>query len=91
MINFITIGIALLRVVTIVMAHPGATDEELRAELKVRNDYIASLENNNLLHCAKILNKRDGSGSNELESIANRRMRKVKALRRDLGLSEDGR
>jgi hypothetical protein len=90
MVGLYTAITVLVGAVTLVTAHPGATEEELRVELEARNNYIANLENNNLLHCVKKLDKRDGAGQSEIDTIAKRRMQKVKALRRDLGLNLDG-
>jgi hypothetical protein len=76
--------------IALVHAHPGASHESLEAELRVRNDYIASLENKDFAHCAPKLTKRGETGQNELQAIARRRIEKVKALRRELGLAEGG-
>jgi hypothetical protein len=81
---------AAFAVIALVHAHPGESQESLQAELEVRNGYIASLENKNLAHCIPKLTKRGDPGQNELQAIANRRIEKVKALRGERGLSEDG-
>jgi hypothetical protein len=91
MVGFHTIAAAFLAVTTsIIQAHPRASDSDLRAEVEARNRYLETLENKNLLHCAKKLDKRDGNGPTGIETIAQRRISKVKALRRKLGLNEDG-
>jgi hypothetical protein len=81
---------ALVAVVSLVQAHPGETQEEHQAEILARSDYIANLENQSLFHCQKKLNKRDGASLSGLETIARRRMEKVRELRKELNLEEDG-
>jgi hypothetical protein len=90
MLGVTTLVAAVVAAVSLVQAHPGATQEELRAEILAQSKYIANLENQNLFHCEKKLNKRDGTSPTELETIARRRMEKVKALRKELNLGEDG-
>ena len=80
---------AAFAVIALVHAHPGASQESLQAELEVRNGYIVSLINKNLADCIPKLTKRGDPGQNELQVIANRGIEKVKALRRERGLSED--
>jgi hypothetical protein len=89
MVNLLSYTIALVAA-TLVYSHPGESEDSLRADLEARNSYIASLENNNFANCVPKLNKRSESGQNEYQAIAKRRVEKVKSLRRELGLAEDG-
>jgi hypothetical protein len=50
--------LALASIVAFINAHPGETVKDKRAEAKVRSDYIASLENTDLAHCAGTLSAR---------------------------------
>jgi hypothetical protein len=90
MLGVTTLVAALAVAASLVQAHPGETQEELQAEMLAQSKYIASLDNQNLFHCEKKLNKRDGASPTELETLAQRRMEKVKALRRELNIGEDG-
>jgi hypothetical protein len=90
MLGVTTLVNALVTAVIVVQAHPGATQEELRAEIMAQSKYIASLENQNLFHCEKKLSKRDGTSLSRLEAIAHRRIDRVRTLRRELNLEEDG-
>ena len=89
MVGFYTIGTAFLAAASLVQAHPGESEEHLQTELEARNNYIASLKNSNLASCARKLKKRDASGVSGIEAITQRRMQKVKLLRRNLGLDEE--
>lgn len=90
MLSLTTLLAALVASASLVHAHPGASREEIQAEILAQSEYVANLENTNLYHCEKKLNKRDGSSASELETIARRRMEKVSMLRRELNLREDG-
>jgi hypothetical protein len=81
---------AALAAATLVQAHPGQSEESLRAELEAVNAYIGTLDNANLANCVPKFTKRGLDGQNQLQTVVNRRLDKVKALRRDLGLAEDG-
>jgi hypothetical protein len=89
MVNIFTYTVALVAA-ALVYSHPGESEEILQAELEARSNYIAGLENNNLANCVPKLKKRSESGYNDYQAIAKRRVEKVKALRRELGLAEDG-
>jgi hypothetical protein len=82
--------VTVLAAATLVQAHPGQSEESLMAELNIRNAYIENLENANLANCVPKLTKRGLDGQDQLQAIAKRRLEKVKALRRGLGLAEDG-
>jgi hypothetical protein len=85
MLRFTVLITAFAAVASFVNAHPGMTQEELQAEILAR-----STNQYNLLHCEKKLQKRDGSSPSDLETIARRRIERVKALRRDLNLQGNG-
>jgi hypothetical protein len=68
-----------------VEAHPGQSMASKRAELWERNNYIRSLENTDLVHCAKSLTARGA-----VQKTVERREDMLKVLRRKRGLSETG-
>jgi hypothetical protein len=90
MIGLLTIAATLLVEPLLVQAHVGASLESLRAEHKAHHDYIRSLEHTNLAHCIPKLAKRSNFEQNDVQAIAKRRIEKVKLLRRERGLNEDG-
>jgi hypothetical protein len=77
---------ALAACASFVEAHPGQSMASKRAELRERNNYIRSLENTDLVHCAGSLTARG-----EVQKIVKRREEMLKTLRRKRGLSETGR
>lgn len=75
-----------LLAIGIVAAHPGQAQAEKRAKIKARADYLASLQNSDLVHCVDQLAKRG-----HVERTIERRNGILKDLRKRRGLSEDGR
>jgi len=86
MVQFSAVLAALAACISFVEAHPGQSMASKRAELQERNNYIRSLENTDLVHCAKSLNARG-----EVQKTVERREEMLKVLRRKRGLSETGR
>jgi len=70
---------------SLVQAHPGESMAQKRAELNLRNHYIRSLENTDLVHCAGKLAARG-----EVQNTVERREALLKTLRQKRGLSDDG-
>jgi hypothetical protein len=77
--------VALAAGASLVQAHPGDTQAQKRAEMNARNEYIRSLENTDLVHCAGKLAARG-----EVQKTVERREAILKTLRRKRGLSEHG-
>jgi hypothetical protein len=59
-----------------VYAHPGQSLAEKKAELKIRSDYIRSLEKQDLAHCAKRLKKRG-----HVQAMSERRIQTLNEIR----------
>ena len=85
MVQFSSILAALVASTSVVQAHPGESHAQKTAEMDRRNDYIRSMENTDLVHCKGKLVARG-----EVQSTVERRETILKTLRRERGLSENG-
>jgi hypothetical protein len=68
-----------------VHGHPGESKEEKLREIRERSEYLATLENTDVAHCAPKLAKRG-----DLDKTVERRQNILRQLRRERGLDVEG-